>query len=64
MEFKEKIKFVRGELLLTQKELAKSMGISFATMNRWELGKTSPQLVQLKKFENFCKANNIVLPKD
>lgn len=64
MEFSEKIKYVRGELLLTQEELAKQMKVSFATINRWELGKTKPQLVQLKRFENFCKENNVILPKD
>lgn len=59
MEFKEKIKFVRGELMISQEELAKRIGVSFSTVSRWELGKSVPQLVQQKKFEIFCNKYKI-----
>lgn len=64
MEFKEKVKYARGEMMITQEELAKQIGVSFTTINRWEAGKTEPRLIELKKFENFCNANKIALPKD
>ena len=34
----EKIKYVRGTLLISQKDLAKELGVSNVTMNRWEKG--------------------------
>ncbi len=35
------------------------MGISFATVSRWERGKRKPQLALLGKFYSFCKRNGI-----
>ena len=37
MEFKNKVKFVREKLCLSQQDLAKATGISFNTINRWEM---------------------------
>lgn len=37
MDFADKIKFVRSELELSQEELAHKIGVSFATINRWEM---------------------------
>ena len=59
MSFSEKVKTVRAKLMLTQKELAKELGISFATVNRWESQGIEPQFLTLKKFERFCKEHNI-----
>ena len=36
MDFQDQIKFVRMHLQLSQEELARQMGISFATVSRWE----------------------------
>lgn len=59
MSFSEKVKTVRAKLMLTQKELAKELGISFATVNRWESQGIEPQFLTLKKFERFCEKHNI-----
>ena len=59
MEFKDKVLFVRGKLLLTQEELAKEVGCSFASINRWETGKKLPTFLLEKKFEQFCEKNGI-----
>ena len=59
MNFSEKIKFIRGTLLLSQKRLAEELGVSFATVNRWESGKHQPSFIDLKKVEEFCRQNNI-----
>ena len=40
MSFAEKVKFVRTELKLSQEDLARELGVSFATINRWENGPT------------------------
>ena len=36
MEFSEQVKYVREKLFLSQEMLAKELGVSFATVNRWE----------------------------
>lgn len=36
MTFAEKVKFVRAKLLISQKELAKQVGVSVVTVTRWE----------------------------
>ncbi|MEV4689056.1 N-6 DNA methylase [Microbacterium sp. LWH3-1.2] len=43
------IQAVRAALDLTQAELAERLGVSFATVNRWEGGANSPQRAQLAK---------------
>ena len=59
MNFQEQVKFVRMHLQLSQEELARQMGISFATVSRWERENRKPQLALLGKFYSFCKRNGI-----
>lgn len=59
MEFKDKVKYVREKLCLSQQDLAKATGISFNTINRWENGIRKPTYVLQRKFNEFCDANNI-----
>jgi putative transcriptional regulator len=40
--FPDTVKEVRRQLSLSQEELAHALGVSFATVNRWENGKTAP----------------------
>lgn len=59
MIFAEKIKIVRKKLYISQAELAKELGVSFATVNRWENGKTEPNLMLEGKFLDYCKSKGI-----
>lgn len=59
MEFSDKIRFVRKELGITQEELAKKLGVAFATINRWEQGLTTPHASTEKKLYDFCKENGV-----
>lgn len=61
MIFSEKVKYVRGKLYLSQDALAKKLGISFATVNRWEKGHGEPSWVLECKFNDFCEKNGIKL---
>ena len=54
--FPELVKEVRRQLGLSQEELAHELGVSFATVNRWENGKTSPSKLAKAFFKNFCSA--------
>jgi putative transcriptional regulator len=53
--FPETVKEVRRQLGLSQEELAHALGVSFATVNRWENGKTVPSKLAQRQFEQFCK---------
>ena len=60
MDFAEKVKFVRSQLKLSQEELAHELGVSVATINRWENGNYQPSRLAKKAFEDYCKENDIV----
>ena len=59
MNFSKDIKAIRQECLLSQEEFAKELGVSFATVNRWETGKTHPTYKALRNIKDFCDKNNI-----
>ena len=59
MEFKDKLIYVRAKLKITQDTLAKELGVSFATINRWENGNTKPSKTAIVNFNEFCENNNI-----
>ena len=59
MTFAEKVKYVRAKLLISQTELAKEMGVSFSTVNRWETEKHEPSFIAQKKFELYCESKGI-----
>jgi len=54
-KFPELVKDVRSQLGLSQEDLARALGVSFATVNRWENGKTSPSKLARSQFDLFCK---------
>jgi len=52
--FPQQVKEVRRQLQLSQEKLADALGVSFATVNRWENSKTLPSKLALRQFEQFC----------
>lgn len=59
MSFSEDIKKIRRKAFMTQEEFAKALGVSFATVNRWETGKAKPNLKTMKLIDDYCKRNDI-----
>ena len=59
MKFSEEIKEVRKACLLSQEEFAKELGVSFATVNRWETGKTQPTYKALRTIKEYCEKKKI-----
>ena len=59
LSFSDQVKLVRMKLQISQTELSELMGVSYATISRWERENRKPQLAQLGKFYSFCKRNNI-----
>ena len=56
MDFKDKLLYVRAKLNLSQSELASKLNVSFATINRWESGKSKPSKKALVALNIFCNA--------
>ena len=61
-QFSDQVKAVRAALKLSQEELAHAIGVSFATVNRWENGKTAPSKMALTLFRTFCREKNLAIP--
>ena len=59
MSFAEDIKKLRLSAILTQEEFAKEVGVSFATVNRWETGKSKPTIKAMKLIDEYFKKNDI-----
>ncbi|MDR2090712.1 MAG: helix-turn-helix domain-containing protein [Clostridiales bacterium] len=64
MKFSEKVIAVRGELYMSQKQLADEIGVSFSTVNRWEQERHAPSFLAQKRFEDYCKKKGIKLDDD
>lgn len=59
MSYSEQIKNIRIKLLLSQEAFAKELNVSFATVNRWETGKTKPNISAIRELKRFCLNNEI-----
>ena len=54
-KFSKLVKEVRRQLSLSQEGLAHRLGVSFATINRWENSKTTPSRLAMAQFDSLCK---------
>lgn len=59
MSFAEDIKKIRRKAFLNQEAFAKQIGVSYTTVNRWETGKSKPNLKAMKLIDDYCKKNSI-----
>ena len=59
MDLSSKIKIIRQQAFLTQEAFAKELGVAFSTVNRWESGKTHPNMSAMKKIHEFCNLHGI-----
>ncbi len=59
MTFSETIKQIRQKHFLSQEAFAKELGVSFATVNRWESGKTKPTYKTMKLLDDYCKKSGL-----
>ena len=55
------IKFIRNSVEMSQQEFADELRIAFATVNRWENGKTMPPPSAQKAIYQFCVEHDIDL---
>ena len=59
MSLSEEIKNTRMKSLLSQEEFAKKLNVSVGSINRWENGKTKPNIIAMKAIKSFCEENNL-----
>ncbi len=57
--FANQVKNVRIQLEMSQKKLANALGVSFATINRWENSRNEPSQLAKNSFHEFCESNFI-----
>lgn len=55
------VKELREHLCLTQEAMAELLGVSFATVNRWENGWTVPSKLALRQLDLLCKKHHFDL---
>lgn len=53
MDYKVMIKKLRNKMFLTQSEFAKELGVSIASVARWETGENEPTMKVKKKLNDL-----------
>jgi|P827metagenome_2_1110787.scaffolds.fasta_scaffold24350_2 DNA-binding transcriptional regulator YiaG len=59
MDLSTAIKIIRQKSFLTQEQFANELNVAFSTVNRWEKGKTIPNLAAMKQIKEYCERNNL-----
>lgn len=59
MNFSGRIKQIRQQRFLSQEAFAKELGVSFATVNRWEAGQSKSTYKTTKLIDDYCRSNGI-----
>ena len=59
MPFSDDIKKLRQKMFLSQNAFAEEIGVSYTTVNRWEMGHAKPSYKAMKAIDDYCKKNNI-----
>ena len=59
MALLELLRTMRKKALLSQEDFAKELHVSVGTINRWENGKTKPNITAMKKIKTFCEGKAI-----
>ncbi len=49
------VKEVRRQLALSQEDLARELGVSYATVNRWENAQSKPSKLARAQLDRVCK---------
>ena len=62
------VRKVRDQLGLSQEDFAHELGVSFATINRWENGQVKPSRLAKVQIDSFCakmaEAGKLKLPRN
>ena len=61
VKYSDAIKELRERMLVSQTELAKKLGVSYATVNRWENGLHEPTYAAKRKLRTLFSKYGVVL---
>lgn len=64
MDHSKLIKELREKLILSQAELAELLRVSFASVNRWEMGHHEPTIKSKRKIVTLCKKHKIKIDEN
>ena len=59
MSLGETIRITRQKAFCTQEDFAKKLNVALSTVNRWELGKATPNMKGMKAIKAFCEDNDL-----
>ncbi len=54
-DYPSMVKEVRRQLAISQEDLARELGVSYATVNRWENGQAKPSKLARAQLDAFCE---------
>lgn len=60
-DYQKMIVSLRNKLILSQEDFAKLLGVSFASVNRWERGHHEPTIKVKRKIFELCKKHKVEL---
>lgn len=63
MSYSEEIKAIRTKCFLSQEAFGRELGVSFSSINRWEGGKSKPNMSAMKKIKDFCESHDLDFSK-
>lgn len=58
MQLSEAIKDLRRKTFYSQEAFANILSVTVGTINRWENGKSRPNITAMKKLQSFCSEQN------
>ena len=64
MKYSEGVKTLRHRMILSQVEFAEKLGVSFASVNRWETGKHNPTIKIKRKLKPYFKKYKIEVDEE
>lgn len=59
MTYSSEIKKLRQKCFLSQETFARELEVSFSSVNRWEGGRSKPNMIAMKKIKNFCETHDL-----
>jgi putative transcriptional regulator len=54
LDYPALLKEVRSQLAMSQEDLARELGVSYATVNRWENAQSKPSRLAKAQLDAFC----------
>ena len=64
MDYKVMIKKLRNKMFLTQSEFAKELGVSIASVARWETGENEPTMKVKRKLQASFEKYNLEVEEE